>query len=85
MEKDYEYIIVESYIPEVNRGYHGDVHIRPVEGQEPYSIDMHVRCPEELKDDYPVGTRFRIKAKITSREGGKLFAHSHYTWPYEVL
>ncbi|WP_345189549.1 hypothetical protein [Algibacter agarivorans] len=46
---------------------------------------MHVRCSKELSTYYLVGTKFRIKAKITSKEGGKLFAHSHYTWSYEVL
>lgn len=85
MSKDYQYIIVESYIPKVNRGYHGEVHIRPVVGQDPYSEDMHVRCSKDLSLKYPVGTKFRIKAKLTSKEGGKPFVHSHYTWNYEVL
>lgn len=84
-DKDYAYIIVESYIPKVNRGYHGEVHIKPIAGQEPFTEEMHVRCSKELSTEFPVGTRFKIKAKITSKEGGKPFAHSHYTWPYEVL
>lgn len=82
---DYDYIIVESYVPEVNRGYHGEVHIKPVAGQEPYTEDMHVACSKVLSENYPIGTKFKIRAKITSNEGGKLFLYSHYSWPYEVL
>ena len=85
MNKDYEYIIVVSYKPNNTSGLHGEVHIKPVAGQDPYKEDMHVRCSKELSRDYPVGSKFRIKAKLTSKEGGKLFIHSHYTWSYEVL
>ncbi len=85
MKKDeYSYVIVESYMPKVNKGYHGDIHIRPIAGQK-YTQDMHVRCSKDLSTDYPEGTKFRIKAKLTNKEGGKPFLHSHYTWPYEVL
>lgn len=84
-KEEYSYIIVESYKPKVNRGYHGEVHIKPVAGQEPYTEDMHVACSKVLSEDYKVGTRFKLKAKITSNEGSKPFAYSHYTWPFEVL
>lgn len=83
--QEYDYIIVESYIPPVNKGYHGDVHIRPLPNQEPYLTTMHVECSKTLSEDFPLGTKFRIKAKITQREGGTKFIYSHYSWPYEVL
>ena len=83
--EEYAYITVESYKPKVNKGYHGDVHIKPISGQEPYMEDMHVACSKVLSEEYPVGTKFRIKAKITSKEEGKPFAYSHYTWPFVVL
>ena len=85
MKKEYEYIFVESYKPEVNKGYHGEIHIKPIAGQEPYTEDMHVECSKDLSYDYPIGTKFRIKAKITNKEGGKPFVYSHYSWSYEVL
>lgn len=87
MKKDQNYaeIIVESYKPKVNKGYHGEVHIKPIAGQEPYTEDMHVACSKVLSENYPVGTKFKIKAKITSKEGGKPFAYCHYSWPYDVL
>lgn len=80
----YQYIIVESVRCCLN-GQHGDVHICPIPGQYPFTPDMFVECPMSMKQDYPVGTKFRIKAKITSKEGGVPFIYSHYTWPFEVL
>jgi hypothetical protein len=86
MKKEiYSYIIVESYKPKNTAGLHGEVHIKPIAGQEPYTENMHVECSKVLINDYEIGTRFRIKAKITNREGGTPFAYSHYTWKFEVV
>jgi hypothetical protein len=84
-DKKYSEIIVESYKPENTSGMHGEIHIRPLAGQEPFTQDMHVQCSKTLSDDHPVGTRFKIKAIITSKQGGKPFVSSHYTWPYHVV
>ena len=78
-EKNYSYIIVESY----RRG--STLHIRPCPGQDPYTPEMGVECSKELMEEYPEGTKFRIKAKITSREGSDPFVYSHYLWDYEVI
>tara|TARA_B100001063_G_C16387190_1_gene368370 strand:+ start:281 stop:541 length:261 start_codon:yes stop_codon:yes gene_type:complete len=85
MKNEYERIIVESFIPEDNPGRHGEVHIRPLPNQEPYLSSYFVQCSKDLSNNYDVGTKFRIKAKLTNRGGGKTFVSSHYTWPYEVL
>ena len=80
----YQNIIVESV--RCNNGVqHGDIHICPLPGQYPFTPDMFVECSNSMKRDYPVGTKFRIRAKITSKEGGTPFIYSHYTWPFEVL
>ena len=85
-EKDeYDQIKVEGYKPHITSGLHGEVHIRPLPGQTPYEPDMHVECAKELSSEYPVGTKFIIKAKITSRQGGKPFVYSRYSWAYTVL
>ena len=83
---EYQYIIIESYY-ESGSGLHGNVHFRPLPDQDPFLPSMHVACSHILKDenDYTVGTRFRIKAKITSREGGMPFVYSNYNWPYQVI
>ena len=86
MAKDepYEWIVVESYYPASTAGLHGAVHIRPVAGQE-YSTRLHVECSKSLSHNYPVGTRFRLKAKLTDKEGGGEFLYSYFGWRYEVL
>lgn len=80
----YEHVIVESYVPDRTTGLHGRVHIRPVAGQG-YETTMHVECSKSLSRDYPVGTRFRIRAKVTDREGGGEFLYSSWRWPVVVL
>ena len=82
---EYSEIIVESYIPERTAGYHGLVHIRPIPNQPPFTENMHVECSKRLSEEYPVGTRFRIRAKIKRNDGGKPFGYSHYSWPVDVL
>lgn len=82
---EYQYILVESFIPYNTTGRHGSVHIRPLPNQEPFETSMFVECSKALINDYPVGTKFRIKAKITRREGGTPFVYSSYSWSYEVV
>ena len=85
MKNIYDFIIVESFIPKDSSGRHGLVHIRPLPLQDPYHETMFVECSKELSTSYPIGTRFRIKAKITSKHGGTPFIYSSYRWEYEVL
>jgi len=80
----YVHVIVESYLPVSTNGLHGPVHIRALPGQG-YPDDIHVECSKSLSRDYPVGTRFRLVAKLTDKEGGKDFLYSSYRWRFEVL
>ena len=80
----YRFVVVESYKPLHTGGLHGEVHIRPVVGQD-LSTTLHVECSKALSTDYPVGTRFRIKAKLTGRRGGGEFLYSYFGWRHEVL
>ena len=80
---DYEEIIVESYY-EYGSGLHGCVHVRPAVGQQ-YPQDIRVECSKELRTKYKVGTKFRIKVKLTNKQGGKDFLYSSYKWPYSVI
>lgn len=85
MNNQYDYIIVESFLISNTSGKHGLIHVRPLPGQDPYFETMFVECSKELSFDYPIGTRFRIKAKITAKQGGTPFIYSYYKWGYEVL
>lgn len=75
----YEWIEVESFIP----GMTGAAHIRPV-ADGPYSTDLRVECSKALSRNYPVGTRFLIKGKLTDMQGTP-FLYSSWQWKFEVL
>lgn len=80
----YVYVIVESYEPSDTSGLHGKVHIRPAKGEK-FPQSMHVECSKRLSTEYPVGTQFRVRAKLTDREGSGDFLYSYHGWEYEVL
>jgi hypothetical protein len=80
----YQYLLVESFRPNSTSGLHGDVHIRPCAGQG-YPTTLHVECSKDLVRNYPVGTKFRIKAKLTDRLGSGDFLYSYFGWKYEVV
>ena len=80
----YEWIIVESYKLTRTSGLHGLVHVRPVSGQG-YSTELQVECSRSLVRNYPVGTRFRLRVKLTDREGSGEFLYSYWGWPFKVL
>ena len=81
----YHLIEVESYLPKNTSGLHGKVHIRPVAGQKTFPVSMHVQCSQKLKTQYPVGTKFRIKAKLNDLNGGGKFIYSSYQSAFEVI
>ena len=79
----YRDVVVES-VRKSGSGLHGDVHIRPVAGQG-YADDIRVECSKTLSRDFPVGTHFKIKAKLTDKEDGSEFLYSYFGWEPEVL
>lgn len=85
-KEPYQYVIVESYEPASTAGLHGSVHIRPIDGQC-FPTHLRVECSLDLVDTarYPVGTRFKIRAKLTDRLGGGEFLYSYFGWPPEVI
>jgi len=82
----YEYIIVENFKPKFPENSHFELRVRPAFDQGEFKMNMRVECPKEMRDkkQYPPGTKFKIKAKITDRDGTK-FIYTHYTWPFEVV
>ena len=83
-DNPYEYIVVETYYPASTAGLHGPVHVRPIPG-EAYTAHLQVECSKSLIRDYEVGTRFRLRVKLTDREGGGEFLYSYFGWKYQVL
>lgn len=85
-QREYHTIIVESFYPIDKSGRHGPAHVRPAKRQI-FPQSLFVECSKDLAntDLHPVGTRFRIKVKLTDREGGADFLYSSYKWPYAVV
>ncbi len=84
LNEPYQLVKVESYRPEKITGLHGKIHIRPCVGQG-FTENLHVECSKKLSWEYPVGAKFRIRAKLTDREGGGEFLYSYFGWKFEVL
>lgn len=79
---DYKIIVVETYHGE-GRGEHGDIRVRPALGQA-FPQSLRVECSRNLRYKYPVGTKFRIKVKLTDMQGTP-FLYSYHGWGYEVV
>jgi hypothetical protein len=64
----------------------GLLRIRPLAGQA-YATSMRVQCSRALRDpeQYPPGTRFLIRAKLTDRDGGVPYLYAHHGDPVKVL
>ena len=82
----YRTVIVESFVPADTSGRHGFVHIRPVSGQV-FPPTLFVECSKRLMDPrrYPVGTKFKLWAKLTDREGGTPFLYAYHGDPDIVV
>jgi hypothetical protein len=82
-QEPYIRMVVETY-RESGSGLHGDIHVRPVAGQQ-VSQNLRVRFPKALRFAHPIGTRFLVYAKLTDKEGGSDFVHTNHAWDVEVL
>jgi hypothetical protein len=80
----YNFIIVESYRPANTSGIHGPIHIRPAPNQM-FPQSLQVECSKKLSQNYPVGTRFRLKVRLTDRDGGGEYLYSFPGWPARIL
>ena len=78
----YHYVVVESFIGPDSQGRNRP-QIRPVNGQV-FASSLKVECSMNLITKYPLGTKFRIKAKLTDMQGTP-FVYSHFSWPYDVV
>lgn len=80
----YHHVVVESFNPDNTSGRHGKTHVRPVAGQPLFPQHLNVECSRTLVENYPVGTKFRIQAKLSSMQGTP-FIYSYHGWAYEVV
>jgi hypothetical protein len=79
----YKFLVIESF---VNPGEPSNLAIRcrPLPGQG-LNTKMRVECSSRMRQNYPVGTCFLIKAKIVEMQGGSTFLYTHYNWLYKLI
>jgi hypothetical protein len=82
-EEPYYTIVVETF-RKSGSGLHGDIHVRPVK-DEIFQQTLHVRFPRGIRHAHPIGTRFRVYAKLSDKEGSNRFLHTNHAWDYEIL
>lgn len=80
---NYKYFIIQTY------ENHGEASSKPVRAKavdgQGVATDRKVSCSEGMRLSHPVGTFFRVKCKVTDREGGIPFLYRHPSWDYEVV
>lgn len=81
--KRYKRYIVETFLPYGEQST-SEIRVRPVAGQG-LSKKMRVKCGKPFRARYAIGTRFRMWAMVSDREGGTPFLYSPYGWMPEVL
>ncbi len=86
LEEDYRFVVVESYRSTETAELHGAIHIRPVKGHG-IATTLRVECSKRMTNlkYYPVGTKFRIHAKLTGRLDGGEFLYTWFGWKFDVL
>jgi hypothetical protein len=57
------------------------VRVRPLAGQG-LDTGLRVECSKSMRQQYPVGTLFRLNVKRIDRQGTPLL-YAHYAAPYE--
>ena len=85
-DTSYRYVIVESFVPSDTSGKHGPVHIRPLGGQG-LPNTLFVSCSKRTRDlkKYPLGTKFKIMAKLTDGETRGEYLYSRPQDPIVVV
>lgn len=79
----YQYIVVQTY-RQVGESSRAEIRARPVPGQG-VSTDLQVECSKDMREAHPVGTKFRVRARLKQKLGGKPFLYTSWQWPYEVV
>lgn len=79
----YSLILVESF-KSTEKNHRYPIEIRPLSSQV-FPTDMLVECSSTMKENYPVGTVFRICVKWKQKENSRPHLYHSYRWPFEVV
>jgi hypothetical protein len=78
----YYYILIKTY-QQSRESSVNKIRAFPLAGQG-LDTTLKVNCSTAMRDSYPVGSVFRVIAKITDREGTP-FVYSNHTWEYILI
>ena len=81
--EQYHQIVIETY-SEVKSGKSSHVHARPI-AEERYPQNLDVECSRAMRREHPIGTKFRVWAKLTDRKSGGEYLYTSWQWPYEIV
>ncbi len=73
-------IIVESFV-QAGEPSSARRRVRPAAGQG-FDTQMRVECSREMRTASPVGQKFKLWVRPTSREGGPTFLYSYHGDPW---
>lgn len=99
LNQNYYHLWFKSFHLENTSGHRDDVQLSLVPNQkipdeimkecDSRSVDPYVLLTGYDKDlfyEYPVGTRFKLKAKLNDRKGKGMFFYTSYWWsPLEII
>jgi len=99
LNQDYYQLWFESFKIDSTAGHRDPIQLHLVKDQDlpieildeckNRSIDpfsLLTECNKNLFYDYPVGTKYLLKSKLTNREEGGLFFYTYYGWsPLKII
>jgi hypothetical protein len=83
MSAGYREYIVESF-RQLGESSRRKIRVRPVPGQG-LRPDLRVRCRTDIREQYPVGTRFRVRAKLAIHRDGCEFLYVPATYMFQPV
>jgi len=78
----YRMIVIQTYLAYGEPSPHG-IRACPLPGQG-FPTSMRVECSAQMRESHPVGTIFKVKAKIKNTDM-EPHLYTSWQWPYEVL
>ncbi|MDR2195678.1 MAG: hypothetical protein LBE50_03610 [Gallionellaceae bacterium] len=78
----YRYVIIETYCSHGESSHHS-IRARPLPGQD-LPTSMKVECSSSMREKYPIGTKFKVWAKIKSTADAP-HLYTSYRWKYDIL
>ena len=78
----YRYVIIETYRSDNELSRHS-IRARPLSGQG-LSTTLKVECSTSMRELHPIGTKFKVWAKIKNTEDAP-HLYTSWQWKYEIV